>query len=333
MTDRVDNKNNTASCSMKTLPVDDCTPAQYMLPIPSGVEIFIKRPLRRLVYPAYKIFIKWLLAKRFKTKCTFSVDQWLWGQRGNDFEFHRRHINKLFFLQGKRLLIAGCGTGRDVMSWLPYRPESLVCVDYFRYDRAWAMLRQQAAIDYPEINIEFVQSDLSFMKRFADSSFDLIGTDAVFEHVRNLPEVLNEFFRLLRPGGIVYATFGPLWYCWGGDHISGYDAIASGYNHLVLSRSAYAKYLDTLGTFSHSEHDGRTWIKNGLFSYMRPTQYIEAMEKAGFHREYVALIIEPRAIKCLSENSALASKLLNKHDKFDLIVTGMTIIYRKPHLP
>jgi len=179
--------------------------------------------------------------------------------------------------------------------------------------------------------LEFTQSDLSHIEHFSDSSLDVVGSDAVFEHVRNLSDVLLEFHRLLRPGGIVYATFGPLWYCWGGDHISGYDAIAAGYNHLVLDRSAYTRYIDTLGTFSHSEHDGRTWIENGLFSYLRPTQYLEALEKAGFHREYVALIIEPRAIKCLLENPVLASMLLGKHDKFDLIVTGMTIIYRKPH--
>lgn len=262
--------------------------------------------------------------------CSFVVDQWLWGQRGNDFEAHRRRINKLFPLEGRNLLIAGCGTGRDIISWLAYGPRLVVGVDLFRYDHAWSLLHQQVSRKYPHVELEFTQSDLSHMERFESSSFDLIGSDAVFEHVQNLPDVLREFYRVLRPGGVVYATFGPLWYCWGGDHISGYDAIASGYNHLVLGRPAYTKYLDSLGAFEHSEHDGRTWIENGLFSYLRPTQYIDALEKAGFHRAYVALLIEPRAIKCLRENPDLATRLLDTYAKFDLIVTGMTIIYRKP---
>lgn len=316
--------------SRNILPPDDRTPANYAPSLPGCMEIFVKRPIRRVAYPVYKFFVNKWLDRQYRTLCRFNVDQWLWGQRGNDFEAHRRRINTLMTLHGKNLLIAGCGTGRDIVSWLPYQPASVTGVDYFRYDRAWSLMQQQASDKYPHVKLDFAQSDLSHVEGFASASFDLVGSDAVFEHIRHLPSVLSELYRLLRSGGMLYATYGPLWYCWGGDHISGYDAIHSGYNHLVLDCAAYSDYLDTLGTFTHSEHDGRTWIENDLFSYLRPTQYLELLEQAGFRREYVALIIEPRAIKCLSENPMLASTLLGQHAEFDLIVTGMTVIYRKP---
>lgn len=41
---------------------------------------------------------------------------------------------------------------------------------------------------------------------FADSSFDSVFSSEVFEHVFNLPEVLREINRVLKPGGLMLAT-------------------------------------------------------------------------------------------------------------------------------
>ena len=44
---------------------------------------------------------------------------------------------------------------------------------------------------------------------FDDATFDTILADGAFEHVQDLPNVLDECFRVLRPGGRVYAMFPP----------------------------------------------------------------------------------------------------------------------------
>lgn len=41
---------------------------------------------------------------------------------------------------------------------------------------------------------------------FGDASFDSVFTSEVFEHVFNLPEVLDEINRVLKPGGLILAT-------------------------------------------------------------------------------------------------------------------------------
>jgi SAM-dependent methyltransferase len=41
---------------------------------------------------------------------------------------------------------------------------------------------------------------------FDDNSFDSIFSSEVFEHVFNLEEILNELFRVLKPGGIILIT-------------------------------------------------------------------------------------------------------------------------------
>lgn len=54
---------------------------------------------------------------------------------------------------------------------------------------------------------------------FASDSFDLIVSFAVFEHVRDMPEALAEMYRILKPGGELTTSFGPVWSCMWGHHV------------------------------------------------------------------------------------------------------------------
>ena len=55
---------------------------------------------------------------------------------------------------------------------------------------------------------------------FPAGSFDLIFTVAVFEHLLDLPTALDEMHRVLAPGGLVHASFGPIWSAGKGHHLS-----------------------------------------------------------------------------------------------------------------
>lgn len=311
---------------MITLPTGDHTPAEYSLPVTGMLEI-IKGLLRRLVYPVYNVLIHPFLARRYAT-ADFQPDLWLWGQRGNDYERHRCRVASFLPLQGRNVLVAGCGTARDVESWVNQNPRRIVGIDWFAYGRAWAMWKQRFAQIAPSVEVHFAQADLARMSEFPDTSFDVVSSDAVFEHLKNLPEVLTEFYRILRPGGVLYATFGPLWYGWGGDHVSGYDAITSGYNHLLLKEDAYQHYLDSMGAHTHSEHDGRTWIEHDLFSRLTPRQYLRCLEEAGFKRLFVSAIIDPSAVACL-KHPQFDKSVVARFDELDLRISGMTIIYER----
>lgn len=311
------------------LPEGDRTPVNFVLPDISVSER-LKQPLRRLLYPLYGHVVNAWIRWRGYASPDLDANFWLWGQRGNDYETLRRRVNRIFPIHGKRVLIAGCGTGRDILSWLAYEPRLLIGVDYFNYERAWKASHDNARQHYPRTELTFQQADLAQFNNISGGSIDVIGSDAVFEHLRNLPEVLREFYRILRPSGVLYATFGPLWYCWGGDHFSGHDDVLTGYNHLLLEPKIYEAYLHEAGPYNHSEHDGRTWIENNLFSRMRPAEYLTALTEAGFEKREVGVIIEPRAVRCLEQSVMIREKLLAKHDLLDLVITGMTIIYQKP---
>ncbi len=308
------------------LPQGDHTPVNYVLPVTGSGEQ-LKRILRRFAYPIYNWVNHVFLARCYATG-DFRPDLWLWGQRGNDYERHRNRVSDFLPLQGRDLLVAGCGTARDVESWVKLKPRHIHGIDWFSYEHAWAMWQSRFAEIAPCVDVKFAQADLARMSDFLDASFDVVSSDAVFEHVKNLPEVLKEFHRILRPGGVLYATFGPLWYGWGGDHVSGYDKVTSGYNHLLLKGDEYQRYLDGMGEHSHSEHDGRTWIKHDLFSRLTPREYVRCLEEAGFKRLFVSAIIDPSAIACL-QHSKFNKTLVENIDNLDLLISGMTIIYEK----
>ena len=52
-----------------------------------------------------------------------------------------------------------------------------------------------------------------------DESVDHVFSSNAFQHIQDLPESLAEVFRVLRPGGYLYANFGPIWSGPDGSHI------------------------------------------------------------------------------------------------------------------
>jgi SAM-dependent methyltransferase len=52
-----------------------------------------------------------------------------------------------------------------------------------------------------------------------DGSIDCVFSSNAFQHVHDLPETLDEAARVLKPGGVVYASFGPVWSAPDGSHI------------------------------------------------------------------------------------------------------------------
>ena len=45
----------------------------------------------------------------------------------------------------------------------------------------------------------------------SDNAFDFVFSSNVFEHITNLESSISEMIKVLRPGGYIYAHFGPIW--------------------------------------------------------------------------------------------------------------------------
>lgn len=65
---------------------------------------------------------------------------------------------------------------------------------------------------------EIVQGDARQLP-FKDATISSIISIMAFEHIHNLDLALREMHRVLKPGGVVYSDFGPIWSCSIGHHV------------------------------------------------------------------------------------------------------------------
>jgi SAM-dependent methyltransferase len=311
--------------SATDLPKGDRTPRLFAVPQTSLKEQ-LKKPVRRWGYPVLNAVRTRQLAKLYASRVPFRVDLWLLGQRGNDYEAHRRYVNARLPVAGTSILVDGCGTGSDLPSWFQYHPKRITGVDYFDYSRAWSLMKAQASVEAPQTGIDFHQGDIAKLP-FAESTFDIVASDAVLEHVSNLPGVIAEAERVLRPGGVFYSCWGALWNCFGGDHISGHDGVlVNGFNHLLLSKEEYDAYLASWGPYEHDADDGRTWVMNGLFSYLKAAEYVECISRH-FDVCRTEIIIDPRAVEFMERFPEKARVLRERvANPMDLLIAGMTMV-------
>ena len=89
---------------------------------------------------------------------------------------------------------------------------------------------------------------------FPDDSFDVIASLSVFEHVFALQEVLDECHRVLMPGGVLLAEFGPIWSsCWGhhlwfyygGEIVDWRNHPLPPYAHLLMERAELESWCNS----------------------------------------------------------------------------------------
>lgn len=103
------------------------------------------------------------------------------------------------FLRNPRMLVAGCGTGREMLS-AAYRwqPESVTGVDLSRTSLEYASA-QAAELD---IDVELLQADLLELGDW-DREFDVVICAGVLHHLQDPLAGWRNLVRLLRPGGVM----------------------------------------------------------------------------------------------------------------------------------
>ncbi|HEY9844403.1 MAG: class I SAM-dependent methyltransferase [Candidatus Sericytochromatia bacterium] len=120
------------------------------------------------------------------------------------FYERRATLSLLPPLRGQRVLDAGCGPGVYSL-WLAQQGAEVTALDYS--PAMLEMLRKQAGRRSP---IRLLQADLSGPLPLPNQGFDLILCAMVLQHLRDWAPVLQEFRRLLAPGGrLVLSTTHP----------------------------------------------------------------------------------------------------------------------------
>jgi SAM-dependent methyltransferase len=129
-------------------------------------------------------------------------------------------------LRGRDVLDYGCGEGAEAIEIAQAGARSVLGVD-IRPKVLQRAIESAAKAGPP------ASERCSFESRTRGTWDAVISLDA-FEHFAHPEQILGEMFQLLRPGGRVYASFGPTWYHPLGAHMCSVFPWA----HLVFSESA-----------------------------------------------------------------------------------------------
>ena len=263
--------------------------------------------------------------------------RWVLGPRGLPLESRRRWGAKyLRNLREATLLVQGTGTGWDVISWARLRPRRIIATDLFSFEDSWQEIARYCHQHY-RVPVEFRTAALEDHSFLDSGSIDLIGSDAVYEHCRDLPRVMRESQRLLRPGGSLYASYGPLYFCAGGDHFSGRGGLEHSYNHLRLEPEAYRQYLEAQRAALEDFQDGVRYLDLDLFSRLTTGEYLEIYREAGLVVKELILEVSDQALAYKQQFPQEFQEILGKYagriTRDDCLIKAHLLILQKPEGP
>jgi SAM-dependent methyltransferase len=119
-------------------------------------------------------------------------------------------------LRSARCLDLGCGVGALTTDLVRRGAEHAVGIDPNEDRIRVARIAAQAL--HPDVadRVDFLARTIQSLEGRA--AFDVVVSRDTFEHIHDLPEVLVDVARLLKPDGRVYVGFGPLYRSPFGDH-------------------------------------------------------------------------------------------------------------------
>jgi SAM-dependent methyltransferase len=175
---------------------------------------------------------------------------------------------------------------------------------------------------------------------FDDERFDLVFSSCAFEHFADVPAVLAEARRVLRPGGVLFAEYAPVWTAAHGHHLyvpvgergelmSFEHAVLPRWGHLVLSRRQLHRFL-VLGWGDEAADCAEAWI----FDHDHANNLPEAGHRRAFWGSGLAVERLVTSSPGFVPSPSMLAELEQVHpDGSDFAVYGNQVVLSKPVRP
>lgn len=153
---------------------------------------------------------------------------------------------------------------------------------------------------------------------FSDNFFDIALSLNTFEHIINLDKALEETYRVLKPGGILYSDFGPIWSSPKGHKSEAFfeyhpkkerSVTLPPYAHLLLTKEQARDYVAKSYPFlerSLKEEFINNIYENQNLNKMLYLDYLSLFKKCSF--EIVSISSFPSQRYCKNEIIKLNKK-------------------------
>lgn len=127
--------------------------------------------------------------------------------------------------------------------------------------------------------VEFVVSTARSVP-IADGSVDILISENTFEHLTHYSDMIAEFSRILRPGGMVLSKFSPLYYSPFGAHL--YETIKMPWLTLILEDSSVERALrhELARMGIEKEQFEYQWDQYHTLNKLRPHEFLAPFQKA-----------------------------------------------------
>ena len=269
--------------------------------------------LKRLFYflsrPLLSVYAKHFLSPQ--TLKTLQPSLVLPG-RGMPLESCRIWGAGLCNIKQATILVQGTGTGWDIISWARLRPKKIIATDLFDFQDSWDQISHYCNTEL-NVEVEFYQAPLENHSFLQDESVDLCASDSVFEHCQDLKSVLKESFRVLKQGGSLYASYGPLWFTAAGDHFSVHGGLQNVFNHLLLEPEQYMDYFSSFLQTDEDFQSGGRYVELDLFSRLRTQEYCKLYLEAGFQIQDLILYLDNKSLAFKKQFPENFQKLCDKY--------------------
>ncbi len=223
-------------------------------------------------------------------------------RRGLTLEDRRALATERTRLADATLLVQGTGSGWDVLSWAELRPKKIVATDAFAFD-SWEPIARHCR-DRFGVPVTFHEAPLEACPFIPSGTIDLAASDAVLEHVRDLPAVLAETTRVLTPLADVFA-------------------------HVDRDPAAYRRFFEGLKEPVEDFQSGGRYVELDLFSKLTLDGYLAAFLAADLHTERLALQVSHLALAFTRRYPERARALVARHaprlTPDDLLVAGFFV--------
>jgi SAM-dependent methyltransferase len=155
----------------------------------------------------------------------------------NNIEWFKR-MDFQIDVSGLDVLDLGCGHGALSIGFAERGAQSVLGIDLD--DDRIDFAQRTIAHKYPHLSdrVAFRCEDVNT----ATDRFDLIVSKDAFEHIDDLPKVIGQLHKLLKPGGHLAAGFSPLYYSPFGDHAR--FKLGVPWAHAVLPEAALVWWLN-----------------------------------------------------------------------------------------
>jgi ubiquinone/menaquinone biosynthesis C-methylase UbiE len=225
-----------------------------------------------------------------------------------------RWFRRPFDVRGKRVLEIGCGNGGMQLALIRAGAAESVGIDVSDEAIEFAAERLR---DHPSVKV--MVADAQSIPAEA-GSFDVVVSSAAFEHVHDIEAMLCEVERVLRPGGVLYAQFSPLWWHYNGPHLI--KCVSVPWAHVLFSDRTL------LNVLSYHRESG-TFPRSYLDEKIEDFQRMGRLSLRKFRRAAARTGLEPVQVEARSPRRW--KDLLNRLPVLEEIAGGTAVaVLRKP---